>query len=255
MNRYIWTLALCAACDVRAESPQRVLALLADPIADLARLDAELDSDYKLGPEQAGSRETLTLHSTFPLHLTPQWNILADTRIPFIAQDRVAEGWGEQQGIGDIEQALYAVPVWAGRADVTLGMGGLVRLGTASSDALGAAAWGAGPSLALVQHEEQLISGLVFSHVWGDGGTDTSTVEGFTTWLGSHHSSEFRLEADYDHRTRTTTVPVNVNVSWLTRSGVTFVNVTAGARYYVDVPRNLGPWGLHLAITLVRDKQ
>jgi hypothetical protein len=241
-------LVLLAPLCAWGESPSSVVARLANPISDLGRIDAGFDSDHELGPEDSGSRDILSLHPLVPLRLTQRWNLIADLRVPLISQDRVQTDEGTQEGLGDIEQTMYLVPARP-RGTINWGAGAIVRMGTAADEALGAAKWGAGPALVLVQQEERLISGLSVAQIWGEGGTDAATLEGFTTWLHDRRSVSLRLAAEYDARTHITTVPVSLDLSHLMESGGLFVNMTAGARYYVDVPENLGAWGIHLAFT------
>jgi hypothetical protein len=250
----IWLLVLLAPMCARGESPSTVVALLANPISDLARVDGGFDSDYELGPEDAGSRNVLTLRPLVPLHLTRSWNLVADLRVPLISQDRVQTDEGTQEGLGDIEQTTYLVPART-RGTINWGAGLIVRMGTAADEALGAAGWGAGPAIVLVQQEERLISGLRVSQIWGEEGTDAATLEGFTTWLHDRRSVSLRLAAEYDARTHITTVPLSVDLSHLVESGGLFVNMTAGARYYVDVPENLGAWGIHLGLSCTYGKR
>jgi hypothetical protein len=230
------------------------VALLANPISDLARLDAGFDSDYELGPEGSGSREILSLHPLIPLHPTQRWNLVADLRVPLISEDGGRADQGAHDGIGDLEQTMYLVPARP-HGTVSWGAGAIVRMGTAADETLGAARWGAGPAIALVQQEERLISGLRASQIWGEGGTDASTLEAFTTWLHDRRSVSLRLAAEYDARTHLTTVPLSLDLSHLIESGDLFVNMTAGARYYVDVPENLGAWGIHLAFSCTYGKK
>jgi hypothetical protein len=243
-----WTFALLAAGSAHGESQRDVLALLADPLGDLTRVDAELDADYKLGSEQTGSRQTLTLRPRLPIHLSARWNLVTDASVPLVAQEDIEDGAGAEQGLGDIEQQTFLTPARSGTG-ITWGAGAVVRLGTALDAAVGTASWGAGPALILVQREERMISGLIASQIWGEDGADNTRLQGFTTWVGPRHSVNLQLEALYDGRTGVTKLPVTVAFARLIRTGTTHINMTAGARYYVDAPDNLGPWGLHLGFT------
>ena len=174
---------------------------------------------------------------------------------PSVAQDRVTADVGERQGLSDLEQTTYLVAARRGASGIIWGAGPLIRMDTAADESLGAAAWGAGPSIVLVQHADRLVSGLTASQIWGQRGTDVTTLQGFSTWIGNRHSVTFRLEARHEGRTGSTTMPLSVDVSRLIESGGIFVSVKAGARYYIDVPENLGPWGLRLELTCTYGKE
>jgi hypothetical protein len=220
---------------------QQVLALLANPISEIVRLDTRLDFEYRLGPEESESRQTVTLHPTLPLPLNGRWRLVADLDVPLISQ--------EEEGVGDLMQTSYLVPARRNGGDFTWGIGSAIRLGTAATEQLGTGAWGAGPSFSLVQYDDRLVSGLAISQIWGDGGSDIASIEAFTTWIGVRHSVRLKLDVDYEHRSHTTTAPLSVEVSRLIDSDARVFNLTAGARYYVDIAENLGPWGLHFSIT------
>ena len=237
-----WTLALMAA---GSEAQQPVLALLSNPVSHIARVDTELDFEYGLELENSESRQTLTFHPTLPFELSRKWNVVADIRVPLISLD-------EQQGVGDMVQKTYLVPADREGTDFTWGLGTAVRIGSAADEVLGAGTWGAGPALTLVQYDDRLVSGLAMAQIWGDGGSDTWTLQGFANWIGARHSVGLQLEVEYERRSQTTTLPLRADVSRLIDVGAMVVNVRAGARFYIDVPQNLGPWGLHLSITCAR---
>jgi hypothetical protein len=224
---------------------QQVLALLANPISAIVRMDTELDFEYQLGPEKSESRQTLTLHPTLPVSLSRKWRLVADLDVPLISHE-------EHHGIGDLLQTSYLVPAIRNGEDFAWGIGSAIRIGTAAADELGTGAWGAGPSFTVVQYDEHLVSGLSISQIWGDGGSDSSRLQGFTTWIGAQHSMRLELDVEYEHRSRKTTLPLRVELSRLIDSDAMVFNVTAGAHYYIDVAENLGPWGLHFSITCAR---
>jgi hypothetical protein len=243
-----WMLALAAA---GSETQQPLLVLLSNPVSDVARVDTDLDFEYQLGPEDSGSRQTLTLHPTLPLRLSDKWNLVTDIRVPLISQEGVEEATSEQRGIGELVQTSYLVPAVRNGEDFTWGIGTAIRFGTAA-EGLGTAAWGAGPAVALVQYDDRLVSGLAMSQIWGDGGSDVWTLQGFTTWIGAQHSVGLQLDVEYEGRSGTMTVPLKMEVSRLIGAGDMVFNVSAGARFYIDVPENLGPWGVKFSITCAR---
>ncbi len=224
---------------------QQLLALLANPISELVRVATELDFEYQLGPLKTESRQTLSLHPTLPVALNSKWRLVADLGVPLISHE-------EHRGVGDLLQTSYLVPVNRSGKDFDWGIGTAIRFGTAAAEQLGTGAWGAGPAFTVIQHDGRLVSGLAVAQIWGDGGSDSSTLQGFTSWIGARHSVRLELEVDYEHRSRKTTLPLRVDVSRLIDSDAMVFNVIAGARYYIDVAENLGPWGLHFSITCAR---
>jgi hypothetical protein len=248
MHALTWTLAVLAA-----GSEQHLLALLSNPISDLARVDTVLDFEYQLGSDDEGTRQTFALRPSIPLRFHGNWTLIADLHVPLISQQGVdKDPANEQRGVGDLIQTSYIVPAIRGGQDFTWGLGTAIRFGTGDSEALGTGKWGAGPSLALVQYDDRLVSGLTLSQIWGDGGSDAWKLQGFTTWIRARHSIGLQLEVEYDRSTETTRLPLSAEVSRLVHTGGIVLNLTAGARFYIDVAENLGPWGLHFSMTCAR---
>ena len=72
-------LMLCSSA-APAATAQDVLILLTNPVSTLSRVRADYDSDYDVGEEHEGTRQTFTLRPIIPIPLTDRWQLVSETR-------------------------------------------------------------------------------------------------------------------------------------------------------------------------------
>jgi hypothetical protein len=235
-----------------AASEQDVLMLLTNPVSTLSRVRADYDSDYDVGEDHEGTRQRFTLRPIIPIPLTDRWQLVSETRIRFETRED-AVPLADGNGLGDTYETLFFSPRRQNSAGGSWGLGTLIRMDTASANGVGAGGWGAGPAVILVQQEGHSLSGILLAQLWGASGksSDESRLEAFATWTRNGSSITFNLDASYDSETQQTLLPVGFSVSHVVRAGSLFVALGARARYYVDVPKNAGAWGLGVDFTIV----
>jgi hypothetical protein len=245
-------LLMLGASGAPAATEQDVLVLLTNPISTLSRVRADYDSDYDVGEEHQGTRQTFTLRPIIPIPLTDRWQLVSDTRVRFQSREE-AVPLPDGHGLGDTYETVFFTPRRMNKDDGTWGLGTVIRMDTANSNGVGAGGWGAGPAVTLVQQEGRSLSGITLAHLWGAAGksSDESRLEAFASWTRNGSSITFNLEASYDSETQQTLLPVGFSVSRVMMAGSLFVAIGARARYYVDVPKNAGAWGLGADFTIV----
>lgn len=252
-HTFVYSPLLMLCCSgAPAATEQDVLILLTNPVSTVSRVRADYDSDYDIGEEHAGTRQTLTLRPIVPIPLTDRWQLVSETRVRFESREEAAP-LPDGHGLGDSYETLFFTPRRMNSAGGTWGLGTVVRMDTASTNGVGAGGWGAGPAVILVQQEGHSVSGITLAHLWGASGksSDESRLEAFASWTRNGSSVTFNLEASYDSQTQQTLLPVGFSVSRVLTAGSLFVAIGARARYYVDVPKNTGAWGLGVDFTIV----
>jgi len=244
-------LMVCSSATPGATA-QDVLVLLANPVSTLSRVRADYDSDYDVGEDHQGTRQIFTLRPIIPIRLTDRWQLVSETRVPIETRADAAP-LPDAHGLGDIYETLFFSPRRMNSAGGSWGVGTLMRFDTAGENGAGAGGWGAGPAAVLVQQDGNSVSGIMLAHLWGGSGnsSDESRLEAFAAWTRNGSSVTFNLEARYDSETQQTLLPVGFSVSRVLTAGSLFVAIGARARYYVDVPRNAGSWGLGVDFTIV----
>ena len=244
-------LMLCSSA-APAATAQDVLILLTNPVSTLSRVRADYDSDYDVGEEHEGTRQTYTLRPIIPIPLTDRWQLVSETRVRFESRAEAAP-LPDGHGLGDIYETLSFSPRRMNSAGGTWGLGTVIRMDTASANGVGAGGWGVGPAVILVQQEGNSVSGITLAQLWGASGqsSDESRLEAFASWTRAGSSITFNLEASYDSQTQQTLLPVGFSVSRVLSVGSLFAAIGARARYYVDAPKSAGAWGLGVDFTIV----
>lgn len=249
------SLAACAAhAQQGGESVEKVAAELANPLAPVTTLAAQVRAEFGNGPQDQ-THYTVRLQPSFFKPLPGNAAFLLRTILPFRAIDFP----GRVDGVGDLTLVPYYVP------DITrkvfVGYGASLGIPTASNDLLGSGKWTAGPAVIFAVTGQPLTWGALAQHAWSVAGPaeranlSVTTVQPFATYLlGGGWSLNLTSESSYNWQARTGsgwTIPLTAGVSRVVEFGGRYVNFGAAVVGYPKKPDFAPDWELRFAATYV----
>lgn len=249
---------LLTACGAYAqeggESVEKVAAQLANPLAPVTTLAAQVRAEFGNGPQDQ-TNYTVRLQPSFFKPLPGNSAFLLRTILPFRALD-----WpGRVDGVGDLTLVPYYVP------DITrkvfVGYGASLGIPTASNDLLGSGKWTAGPAVIFAVTGQPFTWGALAQHAWSLGGSagrpgvSVTTLQPFATYLlGGGWSLNLTSETSYNWQARTDsswTIPLTVGGSKVVDFGGRYVNFGAAVVGYPKKPDYAPDWELRFLATYV----
>lgn len=225
-----------ASADDTAELAKK----LANPVASLISVPLQSNFDVRMGTG-SGWRYTLNVQPVIPIALSPKWNMISRTIIPFIHQSNVTAPGASQTGLGDITQSLFFSPnksepfIWA--------VGPVFLVPTATNASLGTQKFGIGPTVLVLKQSHGWTVGALANHIWSVAGKSSradvnstflqpflsySTKDGWTYGINT--------ESTYDWNGHTWSIPINPLVSKLVRFGKQPVSFGGGVKCWVTTP-------------------
>jgi hypothetical protein len=252
----------CHANEGKAADATALAQKLANPIAALISVPFQYNYDQNFGPNDEGSVSRLNIQPVIPASLNDDWNLITRVIVPLIDQDDIpVKGQGES-GLGDIVTSLFFSPKAPTSRGWIWGAGPVLLLPTASDDSLGGEKWGLGPTAVALKQTGAWTAGALANHVWSVAGesdrddVNATFVQPFLSYITKTRTTfGVSSESTYDWERESWSVPLNATVAQMLKVGPQILQVTIGARYWLDAPDN-GPegWGLRLQLTLLYPK-
>jgi hypothetical protein len=260
--------AICAGNAVRAHAQQagtddaaELAKKLQNPVASLISVPIQSNWDTGIGSADA-KRYTLNVQPVIPVEISPQWNVIVRTIVPYIDAESPTAGAGQTTtGLGDIVQSFFFSPK-APTADGWIwGAGPALLYPTASKDSLGSEKFGIGPTAVVLKQSNGWTYGVLGNHIWSVLGNDAraNVNATFVQPFASYTTKTFttygiNTESTYDWTNRKWTVPINVSVTQLVKLGGQPMSFALGLRGYAKAPDGGPDWGVRLVFTLLFPK-
>jgi hypothetical protein len=250
-------LALSSVCLSDSGSKADLEKQYHNPLGSLKALPTQLDIDFGIGSNDETSF-VYSLQPIWPFQMTKSWDVVTYFILPISSQPGTTPAESRTSGLGDSILFAYFTPKKA--RTLIWGVGPAVRLPTATSDALGAQKWAAGPALVLgVQPGNWTIFGL-FDNVWSFAGRGDDDVNEFTFQYyvtcqfpkGWFYVSNLVIDADWEaERGDRWTVPIGGGFGNLFAIGKQAMAVYAQGAYKVKAPSGGSDWTTIIGTELV----
>ncbi|WP_246088496.1 hypothetical protein [Phreatobacter stygius] len=229
---------------------------LSNPVASL--ISIPLQSNLTQGYGSLGAwRNTLNIQPVIPIRLNDDWNLISRTILPIIWRPRTHVGDPSTTGLGDVTASLFLSPSRPING-LTLGVGPVFVLPTATDPLLGAGKWGVGLTGLVLHQTKTMTIGMMANHIWSLAGpanreeVSNTLLQPFIAFpLGEGRTLSVNTESNYDWVHRQWTVPINVQLSQVMKLGGQMLSVAAGPQIYVVKPTGGPSWGLRFSLTFL----
>jgi hypothetical protein len=229
-----------------------------NPIGNLTQLPFQYNLNFGVG-ENRHAQDLVNFQPVVPFELSPRNTLVVRSVVPVLAQPLLSPGTGGVFGLGDIEQEFFFVPTL--KRGLTVGVGPIFLLPTATDISLGSGKLGAGPVVAVVVSGPHTLAGFATNNVTSFAGERTrANVNQFLFTpifyyflphglsLGQSQSITANWAAPPNQRW---TVPVGASVTQLTKFGSQAVQLQIGAFFNVVRPIGGPSWTLRTQFVLL----
>jgi hypothetical protein len=247
--------ALTIAVPVAAQTAEELAKQTQNPVASLISLPLQGNWDFGIGDRKATST-LLNVQPVIPFGVSKSTNVILRVIMPLTSQPGPDGTAPRINGMGDIVATAFFSPTKTGK--IIWGVGPVVLLPAATSNALGSEKFGIGPSVVVLTQPGKWTVGLLFNQIWStSGSTDRADVnqtflQPFANYnLGGGLSAGVSMEASANWEAdETWTVPVLFNVAKVTRLGKRPVSL-AMAVGPIASPEGAANWRFRLAATFL----
>ena len=140
-----------------------------NPLSDLISLPFQNNTNFRFGPNK-GTQDILNIQPVIPIHITPDWNVITRTILPFIWNPSLQPAQTVPFGTGPTSFSAWLSPKNAVNGWVW-GVGPVVQIPTISNKNLGSNVWGAGPTFIVVKLAPPWVAGVLVNNAFSFGGT------------------------------------------------------------------------------------
>jgi len=162
------------AQDSKSEDAAALAKESANPIANLISIPIQANFGFGFG-DYDRTRTLVNLQPVIPFRLSSKVNVINRIIIPIMYLPDNAESGGTS-GIGNVNYSMFFVPSKAGK--FTWGVGPAFNIPTLTDDALGANAFGLGPTAVGLLMLDKWVIGATFNRLWSYNGSDVNSFFG-----------------------------------------------------------------------------
>ena len=211
-----------------------------NPVADLVSIPFQLNFNSGGGLGD-GTLFNLNIQPVIPVKVTPRWNVIARTIVPYLSSPTAT---GDQQGgLGDIQLQAFLSPSNPGK--VVWGIGPQFSIPTATNPLFRTGSWAVGPTAVALVMPGHFVIGALANQVWtfadagGDPDINQLLVQPFINYNFGHGwalSTAPIITANWNAESgQQWTVPLGGGITKVTKLGGRLMNV--GAQYFYNVVR------------------
>jgi hypothetical protein len=192
-------LAMAATSVAYAQQGEDLREAAQNPIADLISLPFQNNTNFDIGHTD-NTQNVLNIQPVYPVHLTPNWNLITRPILPVIYQPPFFSGRelqaleeiagpdiGDTELLGNLTPEFFfspRKPIQLGpEASLVWGAGPAFQFPTATDDELGTGKWSAGPGFVVFLSDRALhvTTGFLILNLWSFAGDeDRANVNAMT---------------------------------------------------------------------------
>jgi hypothetical protein len=248
------TLTLTCVQAQQSDDAAELAKKLSNPVASLISVPLQYNYDKDFGANDQGSKSVLNIQPVVPFTLNEKWNLILRTIVPLANAHEVPPG-SSDSGLGDVVQSFFFSPKQPVDGWI-LAAGPVLLYPTASAATLGGEKWGAGPTAVALRQRGPWTYGMLVNHIESfagsrsRGGISATFAQPFVSYVtASRTTFGLNTESTYDWRSSGWAVPVNASVSQLLKVQSQILQVSLGARYWIESPGS-GPEGFGFRATV-----
>jgi hypothetical protein len=274
-------LAMAATSVAYAQQGEDLREAAQNPIADLISLPFQNNTNFDIGHTD-NTQNVLNIQPVYPVHLTPNWNLITRPILPVIYQPPFFSGRELQAleeiagpdigdtelGLGDLTPEFFfspRKPIQLGpEASLVWGAGPAFQFPTATDDELGTGKWSAGPGFVVFLSDRALhvTTGFLILNLWSFAGDEdranvnAMTLQPFLNYnlpKGWYLTTSPLITADWEaNDDNRWTVPVGGGIGRIFKIGRQPINANLTAYYNVLTPDDIGAsWQLRAQWTFL----
>jgi hypothetical protein len=209
-----------------------------NPVADLVTIPFQFNFNTGGGLGD-GTLYNLNLQPVIPVKITPEWNLILRTIVPFLSSPTAS---GDQvSGLGDIQVQTFLSPSHPGK--LIWGIGPQLSVPTATNPLFRTGAWAVGPTAVVLSMPGHWVLGLLANQVWtfadagGDPDVNQLLIQPFINYNFGHGwaiSTGPIITANWNATSgQEWTVPLGLGITKTTVFNRRPMNL--GAQYYYNV--------------------
>jgi hypothetical protein len=251
-----------------------------NPIADLISVPFQNNTNFDIGRTD-NTQNVLNIQPVYPIHLSPDWNLITRPILPVISQPPFLSGpelhaaeqvfgpeIGETEfGLGDLTPEFFfspRKPIKLGEASLVWGVGPAFQFPTATDDELGTGKWSAGPGFVVFLSDRPLhiTTGFLILNLWSFAGEDdranvnAMTLQPFFNYnlaKGWYLTSSPLITANWEANDNNRwTLPIGGGIGRIFKIGHQAINANIAAYYNVLTPDDTGAnWQLRAEWTFL----
>jgi hypothetical protein len=230
---------------------------LNNPVAALISVPVNFQTDENIGPTEEGEVSIIKATPVVPFELNDDWNLITRTIITAVDQDNVPVNGQGESGMADIVASFFFSPKAPTANGWIWGVGAITLLDTASDDALGAGAWGIGPTAVFLKQKQGWTYGALTHYLMDisvdDGRADVEQLflQPFLSYTYAPTKTSFTLqtEATRDLEGNETSAFAIFEVGQMFKIGPQIMQARIGLKNWYESPR-FGPDGTTVAFRL-----
>lgn len=132
-----------------------------NPVADLVSIPFQFNFNSGGGLGD-GTLYNLNIQPVIPVKVSPRWNVILRTIVPYISTP--APDGGQVGGLGDIQIQTFLSPARPGK--VIWGFGPVFSFPTTTNALTRTGSWAAGPTAVLLAMPKEFVLGLLVNQLW-----------------------------------------------------------------------------------------
>jgi hypothetical protein len=153
-----------------AEGASQLAKKTQNPIGELISIQLQNNTNFGFGPLQ-GTQEVLNIRPVIPIHVTPDWNIIARKILPLVLSTSPSSVRTVPFGMAPISFSTFLSPSKL-RSGRLWGIGPVVQVPTISSSRWDSNVWGGEPTTVIVYISPHVVAGALANDIWSFEGTD-----------------------------------------------------------------------------------